>query len=154
MKKINFLLIALILCFTNLSYSQNDEYKSDSLAKLGIEFYNEGVNIVAECNKIPPRMLKEYDACISKSNSKFQFAADYFKCALNIKKFDRKIIFMLIETYGRLGLKIEQEKLKSEIDASDTALVKLKEYKEKLDLGLISQEEYDKQKLELSKYIK
>jgi hypothetical protein len=37
---------------------------------------------------------------------------------------------------------------------SEEALDELKQYKDKLDLGLISQEEYDKKKVELSKYIK
>jgi hypothetical protein len=38
--------------------------------------------------------------------------------------------------------------------SSDDALAKLKKAKDKLDLGLISQEEFDKLKAELSKYIK
>jgi len=37
--------------------------------------------------------------------------------------------------------------------SSEEAIKKLKAYKEKLDLGLISQEEYDSYKLELSKFI-
>jgi hypothetical protein len=37
---------------------------------------------------------------------------------------------------------------------SDEALIELKKAKDKLDLGLITQEEYDKLKAELSKYIK
>lgn len=37
---------------------------------------------------------------------------------------------------------------------SDEALVELKKAKDKLDLGLITQEEFDKIKLELSKFIK
>jgi len=38
--------------------------------------------------------------------------------------------------------------------SSDEAISELKKYKDKLDLQLITQEEYDKKKLELSKYIK
>jgi predicted Zn-dependent peptidase len=37
---------------------------------------------------------------------------------------------------------------------SDEALTELKKAKDKLDLGLITQEEFDKAKVELSKYIK
>jgi hypothetical protein len=37
---------------------------------------------------------------------------------------------------------------------SDDALAELKKAKDKLDLGLITQEDYDKLKAELSKYIK
>lgn len=37
---------------------------------------------------------------------------------------------------------------------SNKALIELKKWKEKLDLGLITQEEYNKKKVELSKYIK
>ena len=38
--------------------------------------------------------------------------------------------------------------------SSDEAISLLKKFKEKLDLQLISQEEYDKKKAELLKYIK
>jgi hypothetical protein len=38
--------------------------------------------------------------------------------------------------------------------SSDDALAQLKKAKDKLDLGLITQEEYDKLKAELTKYIK
>lgn len=38
--------------------------------------------------------------------------------------------------------------------SSDDALTELKKAKDKLDLGLITQEEYDKQKAELARYIK
>ncbi len=37
---------------------------------------------------------------------------------------------------------------------SDEALIELKKAKDKLDLGLINQEEFEKLKIELSKYIK
>ena len=46
------------------------------------------------------------------------------------------------------------EKLKSSEMSSDEAITLLKKYKDKLDLQLITQEEYNKQKQELSKYIK
>lgn len=42
----------------------------------------------------------------------------------------------------------------SKIMSSDKALAELKKYKDKLDLGLITQEEFNAKKLELSKYIK
>jgi len=38
--------------------------------------------------------------------------------------------------------------------SSDDALAQLKKGKDKLDLGLITQEEFDKLKAELTKYIK
>lgn len=44
--------------------------------------------------------------------------------------------------------------VKSLVMSSDEALIELKKAKDKLDLGLISQEEYDKLKVELSKFIK
>lgn len=51
-------------------------------------------------------------------------------------------------------LAIDNGELKTNILSSDEALVKLKKCKDKLDLGLISQEEFDKKKEELSKFIK
>lgn len=45
-------------------------------------------------------------------------------------------------------------KIKNSEMTSDEAIYILKKYKEKLDLELISQEEYNKKKEELSKFIK
>ena len=44
--------------------------------------------------------------------------------------------------------------LKSLIKASEAAIQELKKWKEKLDLQIITQEEYDAKKAELMKYIK
>jgi hypothetical protein len=44
--------------------------------------------------------------------------------------------------------------IKSNGMTSDKAMVELKKAKDKLDLGVITQEEYDKIKIELLKYIK
>lgn len=44
--------------------------------------------------------------------------------------------------------------IKSKIMSSDAALTELKKWKDKLDLGLITEEVYNKKKEELSKYIK
>jgi hypothetical protein len=44
--------------------------------------------------------------------------------------------------------------VKSSVMSSDQAMSELKKWKDKLDLGLISQEEYDKKKEELIKFIK
>jgi hypothetical protein len=49
---------------------------------------------------------------------------------------------------------IETGELKANGISSDAALSELKKYKDKLDLGLISKEDFDKKKEELSKYIK
>lgn len=49
---------------------------------------------------------------------------------------------------------IENGEIKSKIMTSDQALSELKKWKDKLDLELISQEEYETKKKELSKYIK
>lgn len=49
---------------------------------------------------------------------------------------------------------IETGELKTNGMSSDAALSELKKTKDKLDLGLISQAEYDKRKEELTKYIK
>jgi len=44
-------------------------------------------------------------------------------------------------------------KINSQLTSEDT-IIKLKEYKNKLDLELITQEEYNKEKEKLSKFIK
>lgn len=49
---------------------------------------------------------------------------------------------------------ITSGEVKSNGLTSDEALSELKKWKEKLDLGLITQEEFDNKKLELSKFIK
>ena len=49
---------------------------------------------------------------------------------------------------------LETGEIKGNGLSSDEALAELKKAKDKLDLGLITQEEYDKQKAELSKFIK
>lgn len=48
---------------------------------------------------------------------------------------------------------LESGEVKSKIMSSDEALMELKKWKDKLDLELISQEEYETKKKELSKYI-
>lgn len=49
---------------------------------------------------------------------------------------------------------IKNGEIISKIMSSDKALTELKKYKDKLDLGLITQEEFNAKKIELSKYIK
>jgi hypothetical protein len=49
---------------------------------------------------------------------------------------------------------VETGELKSFGKTSDEALAELKKAKDKLDLGLITQEDYDKIKADLVKYIK
>ena len=49
---------------------------------------------------------------------------------------------------------IASGEIKTSLLTSDDALAKLKKVKEKLDLGLMTQEEFDKLKSELKKYIK
>lgn len=62
------------------------------------------------------------------------------------------------ETIAPLLIKIENAVAEGEIVtsgmSSDAALAELKRCKDKLDLGLITQDEYDRKKLELSQYIK
>ena len=49
---------------------------------------------------------------------------------------------------------IEKREIKTSLLSSDDALIQLKKAKDKLDLGLITQEDFDKLKVELKKYIK
>ena len=60
--------------------------------------------------------------------------------------------------YGLVIMNVERAleigEIKSKILSSDEALSELKKWKDKLELGLINQEEYEKKKEELVKYIK
>lgn len=49
---------------------------------------------------------------------------------------------------------IESGEIKSKIMSSEDALIELKRYKDKLDLGLITQKEYQEKKTQFSKLIK
>lgn len=49
---------------------------------------------------------------------------------------------------------VKNGEIKSNIMTSDQALAELKKWKDKLDLGLVSEEEYNKKKEELAKLIK
>jgi hypothetical protein len=49
---------------------------------------------------------------------------------------------------------VSNGEVKSKIMSSDQALAELKKWKDKLDLGLITEEEYNKKKAELIKFIK
>lgn len=49
---------------------------------------------------------------------------------------------------------IDSGEVKSSVMTSDEALTELKRWKDKLDLGLINQEEFEKNKIRLSKFIK
>jgi len=53
-----------------------------------------------------------------------------------------------------LQVSIDLGEIQSELITSDQALTELKKCKDKLDLGLITQDEFNKKKEELSKYIK
>jgi len=62
---------------------------------------------------------------------------------------------MGLENYTiRIENAIAAGEIKSIVMTSDEALSELKKAKDKLDLGLITQAEYDSLKVELSKYIK
>jgi hypothetical protein len=85
-----------------------------------------------------------------------------------IKKFQiggtkRTGFYVSFRTKGLTGLSnysiqfenaVASGEVKSYGMTSDEALAELKKYKDKLDLGLITQEEYDQKKAELSKIIK
>jgi hypothetical protein len=69
-----------------------------------------------------------------------------------------ELCITITNKYNQLSLKLENAissgEINSSIITSDNALDKLKKAKEKLDLDLITQEEYDNLKKELKKYIK
>ena len=76
----------------------------------------------------------------------FQYISDIRDCLIVLELTDN-------ELYLFDNVKDELEKLFSGFFTSDEAISELRKWKEKLELELISQEDYDKKKSELSKFI-
>lgn len=87
------------------------------------------------------------------NGSKFIHGTSYWFKNNNAKKGMNVCIVSLEKTINDLLLSYYNSLQNAEI-TSDEAISELKKYKDKLDLELITQEEYDAKKLELSKYIK
>jgi hypothetical protein len=113
------------------------------------------INIIILDSSIVFKFIADEYRCTSIANSpssNFDFGAcfksdgTYKKQRGNLKQSLENTINSLLFSY--------YSKLNDNSMTSDEALIKLKKYKDKLELGLITQEEYDQAKLELAIFIK
>jgi len=126
-----------------------EEFKVGDTITLGVAFRNEQFDFIMQ-----NAVVAQYPLPNSASNSK-----------VVIKKITIRSKTVLVNTtkaqglvYGLIVVNFDSAvlngEIKSKIMSSDEALEELKKCKDKLELGLITEEEYQAKKKELSKYIK
>lgn len=178
------LLLGLMLLFCVLTFAQENvkrrisydtisKYTINHLKLKGAILYDEYVSKDGSLYKIGDTIK------INKplSNGKFTFITDRF----SLLPAESKLIgsLMIIKNIIVVGFKssgyelcmtinnavttdqslkfeiaMENGEIKSKTNSSDDALIELKRFKDKLDLGLISQKEFNDKRSELSKFIK
>lgn len=74
----------------------------DALFNLGATYYNQGVEQMKECDKIPPRETAKYDDCAAKSKVYFTKSIEFLERAYKERPEDRDIISALSEGYLRV----------------------------------------------------
>lgn len=84
----------------------------DALFNLGATYYNNGVELLKECDKIPPRESAKYDDCTAKATVHFNNSIQQFEKAYNEKPSDKEIMSALMEAYVRVGNMEGQKKMK------------------------------------------
>lgn len=85
----------------------------DALFNLGATYYNEGVEKMKECDKIPPREAAKYDDCVAKTKVSFAKSIEYLERAFEEKKDDQDIISALSEAYLRVDNMEGHNKMKA-----------------------------------------
>jgi len=84
----------------------------DALFNLGATYYNQGVEKLKECDKIPPREQAKYDDCTASANVQFNKSIEYLERAYNQQPADKEIMSALMEAYVRVGNTEGQKKMK------------------------------------------
>lgn len=87
------------------SYRKAIEMKSDyydAYFNLGAVYYNKGVAILKECDKIPPREVAKYDDCVAKSKVDFSQAVSTLEAAYKLQPNEKDVISALMEAYARV----------------------------------------------------
>jgi tetratricopeptide (TPR) repeat protein len=74
----------------------------DALFNLGAAYYNKGVVVLKECDKIPPREAAKYDDCVAKSKIEFGNAVANLEGAQKLQPTDKDVISALMEAYARM----------------------------------------------------
>lgn len=178
MKKIKFMILTSMMCFSFISFGQSISH--DDVTSGNFEVKNGFVSYTAKDNhvykigdtlKIGYPSDKKYFKYIQQmtiAGDLLQMGALFSGNNAIIKKIrvsgtKRSGFKINIQTKGNTALDnffidfenaIESGEIKSFGLTSDQALSELKKAKDKLELGLISEEEYNKKKEELIKYIK
>ena len=92
----------------------------DAYYNLGAVYFNNGVKLVDEANKVPAKDYEKYESIMAKSNVEFKKALPYMEKAYNINNNSKESIEALKNIYFRF---------RSE---SDEMNKKFQEYNEKL----------------------
>lgn len=86
------------------SYSKSIELNPvffDALYNLAALYFNQGVKILEEANKVPAREVEKYDDLIGKSNTEFKKSIPYMERALEIEPENLQTIESLRNLYFR-----------------------------------------------------
>ncbi len=92
----------------------------DAHYNLGAVYFNNGVKMVEEANKIPAREVEKYDAAMAKANEEFKKALPYMEQAYGVNPNSKDVVEALKNIYFRFR------------GESDDMANKFKEYNEKL----------------------
>lgn len=126
-----------------------EEFKVGDTITLGVAFRNEKYDFIQQNAGI-----EYYPLPNSASNSKVvikKFTIRMKTVYVNTTKPQGFVYGLIINNFDSA---VSNGEIKSKIMTSDQALEELKKWKDKYDLGLITEEEYNKKKEELSKFIK
>lgn len=126
-----------------------EEFSVGDTITLGVAFRNDQFDYVQQNAEI-----KLYPLLNTASNSKVvikKIAIRSKSVVVNTTKPQGFVYGLIIMNFDAA---VANGEIKSKIMTSDQALIELKKWKDKLDLGLISEEKYKQKKEELSKFIK
>lgn len=87
----------------------------DALFNLGATYYNQGVEKLKECDKIPPREAAKYDSCVADANGIFNKSIVEFEKAYAVNPKEKEIMMALKEAYVRVGNIEGQKKMEKEL---------------------------------------
>lgn len=101
-----------------LAYKKAVELKPDyydALFNLGAAYYNKGVAVLKECDKIPPREAAKYDDCVAKSKVDFAQAVSTLEAAYKLQPKEKDVISALMEAYARMENQEGVNRMKAEL---------------------------------------
>lgn len=89
----------------------NPEY-FDAFYNLGALHFNRGVEKNTQCNEIPPKEFKKYDACKALADGHFTKALPFFEDAKNLNSEDIATLQSLKQIYARMNLMDKYKEVK------------------------------------------